>query len=279
VRGRIGRSDIAILTITDPEFQHAKHNFETHANISGEAYFVQAVSPIHDYSVVMRRAADRSNVPATRATKQIIEDWRPRYIFLVGTAGGVLSDDNTGRDGARLGDVVVADYIEYVEFAKLDRGRAKRRCVPHDQPSTYLRESYVERLRYEKGWQSRICVERPDRSESGPNVIVGNIAAGEHIFSDPSNESQRQLIEDFDKVVAFETESFGLAVEICSARNSVHYNPQYLTIRGLSDFVNATEPNSERLQWTPYACCAASAFAKGLADNVLEIIALADPQG
>jgi nucleoside phosphorylase len=46
----------------------------------------------------------------------------------------------------------------------------------------------------------------------------------------------------------------------------VDYNPQFLTIRGVSDFVNAKTSNSDRDAWTDYAASAAISFAYAITE-------------
>src|SRR5260370_7844539 len=76
-------------------------------------------------------------------------------------------------------------------------------------------------------------------------------------------------VEKLDKAVVCETESFWVAHTVFCARSSVHYNPQFLVIRGISDFVNAPEGNQTRQNWTPYAASAALAFARCVIEKLL----------
>ena len=270
IRGKLGFTKVGILTITDEEFDAARRIFNTQHNIHGSPYFVSSVLPTGLYDLVVRQASDRTNTPAFRATAALIEDLRPVYIFLVGTAGGVLKDiaAGKGRDDTRLGDVITGDFIDYTEFVKLHDRKSLDRKIPHDHPSLYLRENFAQPLRSTSDWHAWIGVPRPTALDT-PRVIVGNIAAGEKILSSPSSEYQKELVEKFDKALAFETESFGVAHQVFCARSSVHYNPQFLVIRGISDFVNAVESNETRQNWTPYAASAAVAFARCLIEKLL----------
>jgi nucleoside phosphorylase len=268
--GKLGYTKVGILTITTDEFAAAQRIFNAQQNISGSPYFVAPGARPKQYDIVIRKASDRTNTPASRATSALIEDLRPAFIFLVGTAGGVLKDEDagTGRDGTRLGDVITADFIDYTEFVKLRGRRALDRKVPHDHPSLYLRENFAEPLSSTTEWHPLIGVPRPEGDET-PHAMTGNIAAGEKILSSPTNAYQRHLVAKFDKALAFETESFGVAHQIFCARCSVHYNPQFLVIRGLSDFVNTLESDALRADWTPYAASAALAFTRCIIEKLL----------
>jgi nucleoside phosphorylase len=270
LRGKLGFTKVGILTITDEEFHAAQRIFNAQHNIPNSPYFVTGAMPSGSYEVVVRKASDRTNTPAFRATAALIEDLRPAYIFLVGTAGGVLKDVDagTGRDGTRLGDVITGDFIDYTEFVKLRGRESLQRKIPHDHPSLYLRENFAQTLRATTAWHASIGEPRPT-ADGTPTVLVGNIAAGEKILSSPSSEYQKEVVERFDKALAFETESFGVAHQVFCARGSVHYNPQFLVIRGISDFVNSPESDATRQNWTPYAASAALAFTRCVIEKLL----------
>lgn len=280
VKGRCGTAKIGILTITDAEFEQAVRIFGAAENILGTTYNVSVVIDPPSYDIVLSQALDRTNTPAGNAAKDLMEDWRPGFIFLVGTAGGVLGGpEPPGREGTQLGDVIVADFIDYTEFRKLVDGQSAKRPIPHDHPSPYLRGSFVNPVRRAKLWAQAIDVARPGKLAANeppaiPVVRMGGLVAGEKILSDWTNEYQQRLVAEYDKALAFETESFGVARQIFEYRNSIHYNPQFLTIRGISDFVDAKEANADRARWTAYAATSALVFAHHVADRLLAALAL-----
>jgi nucleoside phosphorylase len=80
-------------------------------------------------------------------------------------------------------------------------------------------------------------------------------------MGDAGNEFQQQVIEHFDKALGVEMEAYGVACAVFESRTSVHYNPQFLIVRGICDYANADAAvNQEsRVRWTKYAIsCAAS---------------------
>src|SRR5215831_1854353 len=113
--GREGNAKIALLTIVDEEFEITRDLFGLHERINGTEYFTQAQSPNRQYDVVLRRASDRANSSAEGAIMDFVEDFFPPYFVVIGIAGGAI-----GRDEIGLGDVVVADFIEYYEFMKVE---------------------------------------------------------------------------------------------------------------------------------------------------------------
>jgi len=142
LRGKIGLTKVALLTITDEEFAAAKRIFELNFNFPSSPYFAKTELASGPYDTVVRQASDRTNVPAMRATNQFIEDFRPAFVFLVGTAGGVLKKKK-GRDGSVLGDVIAADFIDYTEFVKL--GNDRLRWHQSDATNVLLSEALLQR--------------------------------------------------------------------------------------------------------------------------------------
>lgn len=294
---RLGTARIAILTITDEEFAAARAVFHAETSVVGSPYFVEALSPERAYDVVLRRM-DRTNHPSRDAVGRLVEDFRPEVFLLVGTAGGIH-----GRDQVLLGDVVIADYIEYCEFWKLLPERHAPRRLVHDQPSEFLRETFAEPLRHtrtwlpvsaarpaqeiatlvrlppEGGWTKRAWSRltaatsgaRVSTSDAGSKVVVGNVVSGEKIWGDPTSEEQVRVLRYYDKAVALEMEAVGVARGVMSARTGVGYNPLYLVIRGISDLVNCEGNDQMRRAWTAYAAAAAAAFAGRLAQDYLAV--------
>ena len=256
--GKRGKTSIAILTITIEEFEIVQALFGLEQNIIHTPYFVKSArrSP---YDVVARRSTSQTNVISHRSAGEIIEDFFPEFLIVVGTAGGCH-----GRDNVTLGDVVVADYLEYSGYWKFKAGQMLERKVPFDHPSLYLHQNYVERLRVQpQEWRRHISVPRPEPGDS--TVRVGSIISGDILMGDAENEFQQQVIEHFDKALAVEMEAYGVASAIFESRTSVHYNPQFLVVRGICDYANAEAAiNQEaRVRWTRYAvsCAASMAFA------------------
>lgn len=301
IKGRWGSARIAVLTITDDEFIAVQEVFNATHHILGTPYYVQTSSQSCEYGIVVRQAAERTNAPAGEAVARFVEHFFPEYVFLVGTAGGIY-----GRQSIALGDVVIADYVDYGEFRKLMPGRNLARKVPYDHPSLFLRETFVRPLRQRRDWVKLINRDRPPldpkhhpsglipkfvwglskkaarllglsplandtlRGEQEPKAIEGNIISTDKIWGDPSSREQKRIVKEFDKAVAFEMESYGVAREIFNQRRSVRYNPQYLVVRGISDFVNVRGSEEQRRLWTPYAARAAAAFAFCLAQDILK---------
>jgi nucleoside phosphorylase len=258
LKGKKGSAVIAILTVTIEEFEIVQELFELEENVPHTPYFVRQgkKSP---FDVVSRRSISQTNVISHRTAGEIIEDFFPEFLIVIGTAGGCR-----GRDNLTLGDVVVADYVEYAGYWKFRAGQMLERKVPFDQPSLYLHQNYIERLRVQPDeWRGHVAIARPQPGI--PVLRIGSIISGDILMGDAENEFQRQVIEHFDKALAVEMEAYGVARATFESRTSVHYNPQFLVVRGICDYVNvdAAGNQEDRIHWTRYAisCAASVAFS------------------
>lgn len=269
--GLLGTAKIGLLTITEQELTVVRDVFGLHENIPESGYWASNGSN-SNHGIVLRRSSAQTNLISAESAGDIVQDFRPAFILLIGTAGGY-----GGRDGLNLGDVVISDYVEFSGYWKYKENQVLRRKIAHDHPSLYLRDNFIEPLRVTpEQWRAHIRAQRPAAGE--PSLYIGEIVSGDILLGDPDNAEQKRILDCFDKALAFEMEAVGLARTVFKARRWVHYNPQFLIIRGISDLVNANAPGNQetRVAWTPYAVSAATAVAKVLSDRVLQALRARD---
>lgn len=260
-RGRDGSALVAVITIVDEEFDAIRAIERFHQCPDRSPFLFRKELEKRHYDVILAQSADRSNTPCAELVAELAERYRPEYLVLSGIAGGI------GRDGVGLGDVVIADHVEGYEIQKFGEGRSMTRRVAIDHPSKYLRETVARRVRHEGLWKKRIAVSRP--AGGSPQVVVGNLIAGDKILGDGENDYQRMILEQFDKAIAVDMESHGLGRGSFSARSARYYNLNYLIVRGISDLVNTQGNNEERKKWRAYAASSAAAFAMGVVDELV----------
>lgn len=89
IRGRLGQTLVAIVTIVKEEFDAVKQigRFEEHAGKSNCLYRSHFAN--NSYDAILVKAADRSNGPCQETISRIVEHFRPEYIILSGIGGGV----------------------------------------------------------------------------------------------------------------------------------------------------------------------------------------------
>ncbi|WP_210210729.1 hypothetical protein [Mesorhizobium sp. YM1C-6-2] len=260
--GRNGRARVGIVTIIEEEFEAAQKVFGLEVNIPGTGYFVAADSAAREWDVVLIQASDRSNVPVSADVTDFMEDLRPQILILLGVAGGLCNEGNIGRDGIRPGDVLFADQVNYVEFLKIDNGSIRVRSYAVDHPSEPLRKNVCTPI--SKRFKVRDHLDgmiHPPAEDAPCRIHIGGIVSAEKVLGDVRSEMQRELLKPFDKPLAVDMESIGMARAVCHGRGSFWYHPRYVIIRGISDLVADEENNEQRAQWKAFAAHAAALVA------------------
>lgn len=152
---------------------------------------------------------------------------------------------------------------------KLVDGSDSARWVPFDHPSVYLGDTIAARVVNKEKWIERIQAKRP--APGRPKIIIGNLIAGEKILGDKQNAYQTAILNEFDKAIVVDMESYGVARGVYSARGTRYYNLNYLVVRGISDLTNQEQNNATRSEWRNYAASAAAAFTMETVDQVTEL--------
>lgn len=266
---------VAVLTILDEEFAAVEKQLGPLREID-QGYFEPEND---DHDVVVMQADDRTNIAAQNAVKDLIEAFRPEVLIVCGIGGGV-----EGKDGIEVGDVVVASYLHYSEFRKLDKDGDHDRYLAYDQPSANLRSKQVLPVRREGTWVNRIDVKSPE-GDRVPKVLFGPVLAGEKVIGDPSHHEHQRALSRYTDAIAVDMESYGAGHALHRARMHVDYDPLLIVIRGISDIVAkpkkkgstkdgvdvvaAQDNNAQRQLWKRYACSVAAAFTAAVVDRLL----------
>lgn len=258
--GRMGRVRVGLVTIIDEEFAAAQEVFDLANTIPGSGYFVgDGVGP-REWDVALLQAADRSNVPIATAVTNLMEDLRPQVLVLLGIAGGLCEKDR-GRDGIQPGDVLLADQVSYVEFLKLEAGGVRLRSYAIDHPSVPLRKNVGMPLSKTFSIVEHLAEGKHPPAIAPCKIHIGGIVSGEKVLGDAKSHVQQSLLRPFDKALAVDMESIGMARAVCDGRDSFWYHPRYVIIRGISDLVTAADNDEQRANWKPFAAHAAALVA------------------
>lgn len=268
--GHVGRARVVVLTVIDEEFQAARDVLGLTKNVPNTPYFVTDCDT-KDWDIVLHQSADRTNVPVNEEVSRVLGELRPQLVILVGVAGGLCDSKGQGREGIDMGDVLIADFVSYVEFLKLDSGVMRSRAYVIDHPSLPLRRNISQPLSKYFSIRQNISFE-PPRKNAPLRVHIGSIVSGEKIYGDVDNEIQKQLLAPFDKALAVDMESIGVARAICDGRSSFWYHPRYAIIRGISDLVDSPKNNKNRAKWKKFSAHAAAVVAKRFIEMFLEVV-------
>jgi len=243
--------DFAIITALEKEAKAIVRRLENHTVKRFEDRDIRTYHcgtvPIQDtdraYRVVVVLLPSMGEIPAAVAVTDAVTCWKPRFVLMVGIAGGIPQDD------LDLGDVVVADQIVGYEYGKVtDEGIKPRDRV---YPVSAL---LLDRVRnfWDESWTGEVNVPRPgNAARPVSKLFVGPIASGNKVIA--STGFRQQLKTRWPKLIALEMEGEGVFA-------AVFDRPQIrnaLVIRGICDM--ADERKSD--EWQEYAADAAAAFA------------------
>jgi 5'-methylthioadenosine/S-adenosylhomocysteine nucleosidase len=196
------------------------------------------------YDVCVLELLGMGRVKAATATTQAIATWRPRYVLLVGIAGGFA------KKGVELGDVLIADQIVDYELQKLTRDKKRYRTEVHrTDPQLLARANALEQELLRAA-----SVRRPRRGRSSQHV--GAIASGDKV--DAAGVTIAELGPHWNKLVGVEMEAGGIA-QACWEQVAAQ---PFFMIRAVSDLADASKDMRRDGQvWRDYACRVAARYA------------------
>ncbi|WP_214083635.1 sister chromatid cohesion protein PDS5, partial [Methanothrix sp.] len=219
-----------------------------------------------DYKIAVGMIGRAGTTEGALAAGEAVRLWRPKYILFSGIAGG-LPDPKEIDSRPRLGDVVVADIIYGYEYGKLEREFKPRANWTYRTDQALLTGAMA--YASSGGWRELVKAEPP--GECTPQVVRGEIASGDQVVDDPTNDFFAQALEMWPKINAVEMEGAGAAAAIEQAKSS-GISASFMMIRGISDLPRAQGKNKgreERDAWKAYASDVAAAFVMGwIADGL-----------
>lgn len=275
---RMEAFDVGIVTMKEEEYDALLDKFGKTEHLRGAKrdYDVAAVETSRGKCrVAITRCAQQGNSSAQSAATEMLSDISPRFLLVVGIAGGVPTVDFC------LGDVVVSDYIQDLTLEDTGAGPGDERYNALGGRLHPSAGRIVERLRAVErsatGWNSAesIGCDRPglngehttddvgwnksidealDRHarRNSPIGTARTVASSDRLIKAP------ELLQKWRKVLkavaAVEMESAG-AYAPCQ-RNNV----PFMAIRGISDIVGWKRDEA----WTLYACHTAAAYTRML---------------
>lgn len=258
--------DFAVLTPLPEEWLAMRAHLSDMMQVP--APYPTAKGTIGTYSVVVCYPGDPTNSVSADFTRYVDSKWRPRWIVLLGVAGGFP------EMGPQPGDVVVASRIYGLEYGKISDGDYVRRDkfdFPVD-PSwlAHVRVVQADSTRDNRHWTRCIKMKRPDRSRNRPKLHIGPVASGDKVIDDPDYQFYADARRNLPDIYAVEMEAAGAATVI-SRLQSEGRAVSFFMIRGISDTPRVRGENSEvklgtaqRDSWKGYASAAAAALLEHL---------------
>lgn len=253
-QGREGHARFAVLTVIPEEMDEALNVLGASEEVGETAVFTSPLAlqeGLTQLPFVVARCRDRSNGPAGITVRDLLEDWHPEVILLVGIAGGIRrlsigSNPPKLADGPALGDVVLAKMIHFADYGKDLPNGFLPRWLPLTHPSARLVQNSFDVLHRGVPWMDAL----PDwpSKDHAPRVHEGEVLAVESVAGNPFGVRQQQMIEYFSQTIAVDMESKGVAEAIFAYDRDVYYNPRWLCIRGISDLVVGSAEAAELLK-------------------------------
>lgn len=245
------RVDFALLTALPEEFEALRSYFsdlrqlEKDGSTSFTFYTGSIVTKRTEgdvYSVVLGMAQHQGPEEAGILASALLRQWSPKYVILVGIAGGL-------HDATALGDVVIARAISDSTWGRIeDTGRKTRwRQIPTDRD--LLDSTYHYR---ETSWHS-VPPERPGTGT--PERRWGVVVSGGDLIV--SKKLVAEYKRELSDPIAVEMEGGAIALA-CHGDPS---HPGFLLIKAVSDHCDKPGRNKQdKSRWRHYAAHIAAAF-------------------
>jgi nucleoside phosphorylase len=190
-----------------------------------------------NYDLIILSLLNMGRVEATTATSDAIRRWEPRFVLLVGIAGGIASAD------IGLGDILIADKFVDYELQKIrEEGKSVRYQVHLAAPRL---------LGAAQNFDIEDCLKLLSTQppiEKEPRRFVGAIASGDKVIA--FDEVIQEYQKDWPKLIGVEMEAAGVATASFQAANA----PGFFMVRGVSDLADQKKDSAEVKAWRNYAC-------------------------
>ncbi|HEX8199649.1 MAG TPA: NACHT domain-containing protein, partial [Isosphaeraceae bacterium] len=198
------------------------------------------------YRLATLSLAKMGRVNAATATADAIRRWRPRFVLLVGIAGGVSTQ------GAALGDVLVSDQVVDYELQKLLPDGPEVRYEVHraDQRLLEAAANFPD-----PGWPVLPLPRRPRKGQ--PTRRIGPIATGDKVDAAGVLHRYRGA---WPKLIGIEMEAGGAAAAVFQSA----HRPGFFMVRGVSDLADPAKDSASVGRWRTYACAVAASYAVAL---------------
>ncbi|HEX7844004.1 MAG TPA: COR domain-containing protein [Kofleriaceae bacterium] len=278
----LGKVDFGILTIREDENNAVLRRFAKVAvdERRQRRYRIRSLALPGGgaYTLAVLRCLEQGNTDAQAAAHALLEDLAPRFVLVVGIAGGIPAHEFS------LGDVMVSSRIVDFSVEAVIGGKEREYALSggplHPEAAKFAADISAmitdgelgdwnspdaikqsrppvdladDRFYGEEEWQKSVR-QKIQRHFGGsasrpPLAVAGAIASSDRLIKD--DETLSVWLKIARQVVAVEMESAGIY-------KATHGRVPFLAIRGISDVVGfKRDPD-----WIAYACETAAAFAR-----------------
>jgi nucleoside phosphorylase len=214
------------------------------------------------YQVIVLPLLGMGLLQAATATTTAIDRWHPRYIVVIGIAGGIAAK------GVQIGDILIADQIVNYELQKFTPEDPEIRRDAHQVDQRLL--NACNNL-IDKKWKKLLQVERPGQGE--PKRFNGPIASDDKVVA--FGDFLKRTRETWPKLIGMEMEAAGVAEAVFQSSAG----SGFFMVRCASDLADENKGSSDVKKWRHYACDVAASFAIALLSSGPVPLAKGDEEG
>jgi len=231
--------DVVVLTVLDEEkdavisvFKEKGTELEERVDIDNPVTAVWFEGSVGNKQVALVKILDKRNEAASAFVTRVIDHWNPSYLILTGIGGGV-------KEKVNLGDVVFPKEIRLFGEHR-EAGKVDVRPITVSSPDSVLRE-----------------IAGSIKKDFNFKVHEGVVISTDAVINDPDDELLKRILDLHNEVLVFETEGGGVARAVYDTRSN---KVPFLSVRGVSDFVNDFEGKLIRERWKEKAARHAAEF-------------------
>jgi nucleoside phosphorylase/tetratricopeptide (TPR) repeat protein len=215
------------------------------------------------YRLVLAAAVSPGPIHMANAVNATLERFKPRYVVLVGIAGGFPFD------GLTRGDVAVSSVIYDYEYGKVTSEFQPRHDYTYQVDDALLHSAVTLHAR-DPRWATHDDRLRPAGAGGQPKLLTGAVASGSKVVDNAEYALFASVHASWRKLLAVEMEGAGAAATI-KAAVSAGRQVGFLMVRGISDMpkaglevgagdADAAGNTAERDTWKKYAAAVAASF-------------------
>lgn len=178
--------------------------------------------------IAAMQTTDRGQSSAALAFNELCTLARPRYVALVGTAGGI-------NRTVEIGDVVIADSVISYDPRRVARNGVWHRGATRPVPVTVSRA--VQDFLSSRP-EPTLSTRAPSGRSRPFRVHYGPVGSGEAVITDVHSHIREFLFRFNEKVLAVETEAAAVAQAYHESARHPKGLAGWLVVRGISDKAN-----------------------------------------
>jgi len=245
----VTRVDVAIITALEDERIAVLSHLPDHRRLSRSEdnidIYYEATLPVQHlgnglnaYHLIVCQIPAMGRIRAAVTASNILRRFRPRYLLVVGIAGGIADR------GVAPGDLLISTQIVDYELQKLTPDDEQMRWEVHRSD-----EGLCNQARHlPDSWRQAIKQKHP--TNGIPKCHFGPVASGDKVVA--FETVLRRYRTHWPQLIGVEMEAAGVATTAFTAAPPV----PFFMVRGVSDLADRAKDD----RWRLYACDVAAAF-------------------